>query len=125
VVGVHDITHGPVGKRRWTQWTVRRYCRVPVHVTLTETFPRFKSEEDRDVVMPRASTPMAICRLNRERKAAGRRGRPGKDPTRSERQSRRQAAACDHERIGRSTSARCNGHAVIGEHGPVGKRART
>jgi hypothetical protein len=80
---------------------------------------------DREVVLPRTRTSVAVVRPNRERKGAGRSRRPGKDPTGGERQPRWQAAACDNERIGRSTASRCNGLAVRMAHGPVIKRRWT
>jgi hypothetical protein len=41
---------------------------------------------NREVVLPRARTPIVVSGPNRERKAAGRSRRPGKDPTGSKRQ---------------------------------------
>src|SRR6266446_536551 len=99
------LAQSPTGKRRWTHVNRRR--------------------GDRELVLPRAWTAIVVSRFNFEGKAAGRSRRPGKRPTGSKRQSGRQTAAYDNERIRRSTAARCNGLAVRVAHGPVGKRRWT
>jgi hypothetical protein len=78
-------------------------------------------QSDREVVLLRAQTPISISRLNCEGKGAGRSRLPGKGSTGSDRQSRRQTAAHDNERIRGSTAARFNGGPVRTAHGPVGK----
>jgi len=68
--------------------------RKPLSTWLAE-HPRWKvlmDSGDRELVLPRARTSVAIVRANRECKAAGRSRCPGKDPGWSERQSCRQAA---------------------------------